>query len=45
MARSTARVTFSPTTTPIEPPMNPYSMTAMTVERPPMVPTALTSAS
>ena len=44
-AFSTARVTFSPTTTPIEPPMNPYSITAITVEIPPMGPTALTSAS
>ena len=44
-ARSTARVTFSPTTTPIEPPMKPYSMTAITVVMPPMVPTAEMSAS
>ena len=29
-AASAARVTFSPTTAPIEPPMNPKSMTQMT---------------
>ena len=44
-AFSTARVTFSPTTTPIEPPMNPYSMAAMTAGVSPTVPTAETSAS
>jgi hypothetical protein len=32
-ARSAARVTFSPTTLPIEPPMKPYSMTAMMTGR------------
>jgi hypothetical protein len=45
MARSMARVTFSPTTTPIEPPMKPYSMAPMAVRRPPNSPTAETSAS
>ena len=45
MARSMARVTFSPTTTPIDPPMKPYSMAPMTVRRPPTRPTAETSAS
>ena len=44
-ARSIARVTFSPTTTPIEPPMKPYSIAAITVRRPPIVPTADTTAS
>ena len=39
------RVTFSPTTTPIEPPMKPYSIAPITVRRPPMAPTAETSAS
>ena len=44
-AFSIARVTFSPTTTPIEPPMKPYSIAAITVRRPPIVPTAETTAS
>ena len=45
IARSMARVTFSPTTTPIEPPMKPYSIAATIVRRPPISPTAETSAS
>ena len=45
IAFSIARVTFSPTTTPIEPPMKPYSIAAITVRRPPIVPTAETTAS
>ncbi len=44
-ARSMPRVTFSPTTTPIEPPMKPYSIAPMIVRRPPIVPWAETSAS
>ena len=45
IARSIARVTISPTTTPIEPPMKPYSIAAITVRRPPMLPVADTTAS
>ncbi len=45
MQRSIARVTFSPTTTPIEPPMKAYSMAPITVRRPPSSPIAETSAS
>ena len=45
VARSTARVTFSPTTTPIDPPMKPYSMAAISVLVPPMGATAVTTAS
>jgi hypothetical protein len=37
-ARSTARVTFSPTTLPIEPPMKPYSMTAIMTGMPEIFP-------
>ena len=44
-ASSAARVTFSPTTAPIEPPMNPKSMTQMATGVPPMVPVPHTAAS
>ena len=44
-ARSMQRVTFSPTTTPIEPPMKAYSMAATIVRRLPISPTADTRAS
>jgi hypothetical protein len=44
-AFSMARVTFSPTTTPMDPPMKPYSMAAMSVVIPPMGATAVTTAS
>ena len=37
-AASAARVTFSPTTAPIEPPMNPKSMTQMATRWPPSAP-------
>ena len=37
-ACSAARVTFSPTTAPIEPPMNPKSMTQIATGRPSMAP-------
>ena len=42
---SAARVTFSPTTAPIEPPMNPKSMTQMATGVPPMAPVPQTAAS
>ncbi len=44
-ARSTHRVTFSPTTTPIEPPMNAYSIAPTIARRPPISPAADTRAS
>jgi hypothetical protein len=44
-AASAARVTFSPTTAPIEPPMNPKSITAATTGRPSIVPVPHTAAS
>ena len=45
IARSIARVTFSPTTEPIEPPMNEYSMAEMTTGMPPIVPRVFRTAS
>ena len=39
-ARSMARVIFSPTTTPMLPPMKPYSMAATTVVGPRCCPVA-----
>ena len=44
-ACSAARVTFSPTTAPIEPPMNPKSMTQIATGRPSIVPVPQTAAS
>ena len=44
-ARSSARVIFSPTTTPMLPPMNPYSIDATMVWMPSIVPEATTTAS
>ena len=44
-ACSAARVTFSPTTAPIEPPMNPKSMTQAAICVPPMAPVPQTAAS
>jgi hypothetical protein len=44
-ASSAARVTFSPTTEPIEPPMNPKSMTQTATAWPSMAPTPHTAAS
>ena len=44
-ACSAARVTFSPTTAPIEPPMNPKSMTQIATGRPPIAPVPQTAAS
>ena len=44
-ARSMQRVTFSPTTTPIDPPMKAYSIAPTIVLRPPIAPTAETTAS
>ena len=44
-ARSTARVIFSPTTTPIDPPMKWYSIEATIVSIPSMRPVATTTAS
>ena len=38
MARSMARVIFSPTTTPMLPPMNSYSIAATTASMPSMLP-------
>ena len=45
IARSIARVIFSPTTTPMLPPMNEYSIEAMTVSMPSSRPVAVTTAS
>ncbi len=45
MARSMARVTFSPTTTPMLPPMNVYSMAATSVSIPSRSPVAEITAS
>ena len=42
---SAARVTFSPTTAPIEPPMKPKSMTQIATGRPSIVPVPQTAAS
>ena len=44
-ACSAARVTFSPTTAPIEPPMNPKSMTQIAMAWPPIDPVPHTAAS
>ena len=44
-ACSAARVTFSPTTAPIEPPMNPKSITQMAIRVPPIAPVPHTAAS
>ncbi len=44
-AASAARATFSPTTAPIEPPMNPKSMTQMEIRRPSIRPVPQTAAS
>ena len=44
-ACSAARVTFSPTTAPIEPPMNPKSMTQIATGMPPIVAVPHTAAS
>ena len=44
-ACSAARVTFSPTTAPIEPPMNPKSMTVTATGMPPIVAVPHTAAS
>ena len=44
-AYSAARVTFSPTTAPIEPPMNPKSMTQIATRAPSRVPVPQTAAS
>ena len=44
-ACSAARVTFSPTTAPIEPPMNPKSMTHRAISCPPIAPVPQTAAS
>ena len=44
-ACSAARVTFSPTTAPIEPPMKPKSMTHIATAWPPMAPVPQTAAS
>jgi len=44
-ARSAARVIFSPTTDPIEPPMNAYSMAQMTTLMPSSFPSAQRTAS
>ncbi len=43
--RSIARVSFSPTAEPIEPPMNAYSMAPITVRMPASLPTPTSSAS
>ena len=40
-----ARVIFSPTTTPMLPPMNAYSIAATTVSMPPIRPVAVMTAS
>ena len=45
MARSIARVIFSPTTTPMLPPMNEYSIAATTVSMPLIRPVAKITAS
>ena len=45
MAASMARVIFSPTTTPMLPPMNEYSIAATTTSLPPICPLAVTTAS
>jgi len=45
IARSMALAIFSPTTTPMLPPMKPYSMAAMTAGRPSSWPVAVTTAS
>jgi hypothetical protein len=45
MARSMARVIFSPTTTPMLPPMKLYSIAATEVSMPSMRPVAVTTAS
>ena len=45
MARSMARVIFSPTTTPMLPPMKLYSIAATDVSMPSMRPVAQTTAS
>ena len=45
MARSIARVIFSPTTTPMLPPMNEYSIAATTVSMPLIRPVAVITAS
>ncbi len=44
-ARSTARAIVSPTTAPMLPPMNPYSITDSTTSCSPILPTALMMAS
>ena len=44
-ARSIARVIFSPTTTPMLPPMNPYSIAATAHSTPPTRPLAVMTAS
>ena len=44
-ACSAARVTFSPTTAPIEPPMNPKSMTQIETPWPSIAPVPRTAAS
>ena len=43
--RSAAMVIFSPTTEPIDPPMKPYSMAAITTGRPSSFPSAQSTAS
>ena len=45
VARSMPRVIFSPTTTPMLPPMNPYSMAATMQSMPPTRPLAVITAS
>jgi len=45
MDLSMARVSISPTTEPIEPPIKRYSMADIWTGRPPIVPRAFTSAS
>ncbi len=45
IARSIARVIFSPTTTPMLPPMKPYSIAATTVSMPLIRPVAVITAS
>ena len=45
IARSIARVIFSPTTTPMLPPMKEYSIAATDVSMPPIRPVAVMTAS
>ena len=45
IARSMARVIFSPTTTPMLPPMKPYSIAATTASMPSIRPVAVITAS